>query len=664
MNMDFIFKLKYAKNLLPATLLLIPFVFLSSCLSLSSNHYFGRNEPPAQNILRYVSGSEPESLDPQISSGQPEARIYMALFDGLVEYDPKTMQPIPAIAESWEISPAMDVLIFHLRQNARWSDGKKINAYDFVYSLRRGFAPDTASATANMGYHIKYAKAFNGNSVFVRKNGDYLLAGEFATGNHPEKIEAVKTFGTQTDFSRFIESPERLVLSGDEKKRAAQIAADPKLTAAIDGAEFVPVTKEDIGVEAVDDYTLRITLTQSTPFFINLLAHQFFRLVPQQAIEKHGAQWTNPQNIVTCGAFKVKHYLHYNELVVEKDPNYWDADKVRLDEIRFYMVEEQSTILNLYKAGEIDATPNHSVPASWIDHIRVYKDEYLSFPEAAISYLSINIKKPPMDNIKVRQAFGLAIDRKALARSRRTTKPLYDFMPQGIFPEYEIAKQKIKNEAEPNESTDKDSEKLIYDPEKARRFLAESGYKIISDENGFSCPDFPVDKVSLVFNTNESNRFNAEFIQAQWKQNLGITVPLKNLEFKTFLSLRDSVEFDGFIASNFGADYMDPFTFLGEHYTPQNNGATGWWDAEYDRLLDEANREIDSSERFEKLAAAESYLMNQHIVIPIQIPSTNWLKKPYVKGMYPNPGTLHPWKYVYIERDPNKWDTNVAETLK
>lgn len=662
--MDLIFKLKYAKKLLPAVLSIFPFIFLNGCLSGSSDNYFGRNEPPDQNILRYVSGHEPESLDPQVSSGQPEARIYMALFEGLVEYDPKTMQPIPAIAESWEISPAMDVLIFRLRQNARWSDGEKINAHDFVYSLRRGFAPETASSTANMGYHIKYAKAFNGNSVFVRKNGSYLLAGEFATGGDYEKIEAVKPFGTETAFSRFIDSPERLVLSGNEEKRTEQIEANPKLAAAIDGAEFVPVTKEDIGVEAIDDYTLRITLTQSTPFFINLLAHQFFRLVPQNAVEKHGAQWTKPQNIVTCGAFKVKQYLHYNELIVEKDPNYWDADKVRLDGIRFYMVEEQSTILNLYKAGEIDATSNHSVPASWVDHIRKYKDEYLSFPEAAVSYLSINIKKPPMDDIKVRQAFSLAINREALAKARRTTKPLYDFTPQGIFTDYEAAKQKIKNELKSHKPADRDSEEINYDPEKARRLLTESGYNIISDENGFSCPDFPADKISLTYNTDESNRFNAEYYQAQWKQNLGITVPLKNYEFKTFLSLRKSVGFDGFLISNFGADYMDPFTFLGEHYTPQNNGATGWWDAAYDRLLDEANREIDSSKRYEKLAEAESYLMNQHIIIPIQIPSTNWLKKPYVKGLYPNPGTLHPWKYIYIERDPNKWDTNVAETLK
>lgn len=91
--------------------------------------------------------------------------------------------------------------------------------------------------------------------------------------------------------------------------------------------------------------------------------------------------------------------------------------------------------------------------------------------------------------------------------------------------------------------------------------MTESGYEIISDENGFSCPNFPADDLSITFNTNESNRFNAEYIQAQWKQNLGITVPLKSLEFKTFCLFRNSVEFDGFIISNFGADYMDPLLF-------------------------------------------------------------------------------------------------------
>src|SRR5215210_561647 len=102
--------------------------FLSGCMTSAKGRFFGKTVVPKDNVLRYVSGSEPETLDPHVSSGQPEARIYMALFEGLVEYGPKDQQPIPAIAKSWEISPNVDELIFHLRDNAKWSDGTPITA--------------------------------------------------------------------------------------------------------------------------------------------------------------------------------------------------------------------------------------------------------------------------------------------------------------------------------------------------------------------------------------------------------------------------------------------------------------------------------------------------------------------------------------------------------
>ncbi len=108
---------------------------------------------------------------------------------------------------------------------------------------------------------------------------------------------------------------------------------------------------------------------------------------------------------------------------------------------------------------------------------------------------------------------------------------------------------------------------------------------------------------------------------------------------------------------------MDPYTFLYLFYSPQNTGATGWWDAKYDRMLDEANNTIDPQARFEKMAEAEFYMMQKQIVIPLGVPGTSWLKKPYVKGMYPNPGTLHAWKFVYIEPDPAKWDRQVDNLM-
>ncbi len=116
--------------------------FLLSCASSADSRFWGRTELPKENVFRYSSGPESESLDPQIPSGQPEARILIALFEGLVEYDPKDMSPIPAIAERWEVSPNQDEFTFYLRKNAKWSDGTPITAKDFVYSNRRGFTPE------------------------------------------------------------------------------------------------------------------------------------------------------------------------------------------------------------------------------------------------------------------------------------------------------------------------------------------------------------------------------------------------------------------------------------------------------------------------------------------------------------------------------------------
>src|SRR5690606_1193300 len=111
-------------------------------------------------------------------------------------------------------------------------------------------------------------------------------------------------------------------------------------------------------------------------------------------------------------------------------------------------------------------------------------------------------------------------------------------------------------------------------------------------------------------------------------------------------------------------DYMDPFTFLNLFYSENNDSSTGWFDPKFDRLMDEANKELDEMKRFEKLAEAEFFMMQQQPVIPLQTQATNWIKKPYVKGLYPNPGTLHPWKFVYIETDPGKWDQNVDNIMK
>jgi oligopeptide transport system substrate-binding protein len=199
-----------------------------------------------------------------------------------------------------------------------------------------------------------------------------------------------------------------------------------------------------------------------------------------------------------------------------------------------------------------------------------------------------------------------------------------------------------------------------FDPDLARKLLGEAGFPVTKKDDGsFECKSFPVGQVEFIFNTTPSNKAMAEFMQAQWKQNLGITVPLRNMEFKTFMPARARLDYKGFAIGIWGADYMDPFTFLGLFSTSGGVNGTGWYDLKYVAMLDEANRTLDHRQRYEQLAKAEKYLLDNQPVIPIETSSVNWLKKPYLKGMYPNAASIYPWKFVYIERDPSKWDYGI-----
>jgi oligopeptide transport system substrate-binding protein len=316
---------------------------------------------------------------------------------------------------------------------------------------------------------------------------------------------------------------------------------------------------------------------------------------------------------------------------------YWDAGIVRLDELHFYPMSDNPTIMNLYKVGEIDAVLNHTVPNAWLEVVRTKKD-YMDAVEAGIDYLQINVTRPPMTDVRVRKAFNFAVDKNAWAAWRKIVKPLTAFTPEGIFQGY--------NQPKGDQ----------FDPERARQLLGEAGYPVTKQGDGsYSCPKFPVDEVQYTYNTQESNQKMAEFMQAQWKQNLGITVGLRNMEMKTFLSARSKLEYKGFTRGGWSADYMDPFTFLSLFYTGGESG-TGWLDPKYVAMLDQANRTLDKQKRYDLLALAEKYLIDAQPIIPIDTASANWVKKPYVKGMYPNPGSLFAWKFVYIERDQSKWD--------
>ncbi len=629
-------------------------LFLSGCASKANSKYWGKAEVPDDNIMRYISGSEPESLDPPVPTGQPEARLIIAMFDRLVEYHPKTLEPIPSMALSWENSDDGLSYTFHLRKDGKFSNGAEVKAEDFAWSIRRALSPTLASRYAFIGYEIKYAEAFNSGQAFVRKNGKYLLQSDFEegkTGAYSEGIEACTR-----------EAVNCLTVPADETARNEATAEDKRMASALSGADFVPVTEKDVGIDAVDDYTVRFTLKQPAPYFVGMLTHQFFSAVHRETVEKFGTEWTKPGNMVSSGAFKLEEWKPYDRLRFVKDPNNWDAANVKLDALEVYPMDEATTMMNIYNTSGIDATYNHTVPAAWFDMIDQYKAEYMLYPEVSIEYYTFSVKKEPTNNLDVRRAFSLAIDRDALEKYRKTVKKFTDFVP-AIFPEYEKVKGEIFDELATKDGISrKELDGRMFDPKAACDAMEKAGYTVNrSDDGRCKVSDFPESEIQLNYNTAESNRQVAEFVQAQWRQNLGITVQLKNMEWKTYLDYRSKVEYTGMARAGWVGDYMDPYAFLSQFYSASNDSSTGWWDPKYDAMLDDANRTLDPEERYKKLARAEYYLLKDQPVIPLVMQGSSWMKKPYVKGMYPNPGTLHPWKFVYLEKDPAKWDQDAKD---
>lgn len=631
--------------------LLIAFTLCATaCSSVGAeSKYFGSTEPPPGQVLRYHTGAEPQSLDPQYMTGQPESRIAVALYDGLVEYDEKGINPIPSLAESWQPNANGTVWVFKLRRDAKWSDGAPITAHDFVYSWRRALSPDFAAQYASMGYVVNFGQAYNEGSAFVRdvSTGKFATAEDFKqakaggaisfNGDLPlrfsKNIQRDTNEKTDTDF---VSSSDFYFVPADEAERKKLIdgdaaknkTGDKDLARFIEGKEIVPVTADDLGVRALDDYTFEVTLKEPTGYFLKAILHQFFRPVPKQAIEKWGDKlWTKPGNIVTSGAFKLTEWTPYDRIVVERNPLFWDNANTRLDKIVFPSIEELNTAMNLYKAGQIDATQSLTPPPAWRNYLKATKLDYLSGPYLSIEYVWFNVGVKPLDDVRVRRAMSMAINRQILADRAPGQLPLTGFTPP--MEGYTGAKG------------------IDYNPDAARKLLAEAGYP---EGRGFP-------KIEIVYNTSESNKQLMELVQAMLKRELNIPVELTNQEWRVYLDNTGKVKYNGLARQGWIGDYVDPNTFLELLTSTSANNKSGWKDLKYDQLLAEANSTVDQQERAAKLQKTESYLLEQQPMIPLIVKALALMRKPYVKNLDGNLLDQYNWRRVYIDHN---WQADAA----
>jgi ABC-type oligopeptide transport system substrate-binding subunit len=532
-------------------LTLVGAVLLQACVSAGA--YFGSTTPPDEQVLIVGNQSEPRSLDPHKTAGVPEANIMLNLYDCLTGYDPETATPVPALATSWEHNADSSVWTFHLRTDAKWTDGKPLTAEDFVYSWRRIVDPATASPYSNLLYYVKNGQALNEGTM-----------------------------------------------EGLDK----------------------------LGVKALDPYTLEVTMERPTAFFIAMTPHYAFTAVPRQAIEAWGDQWIQPEHHVSSGPFRLVKRIPYDRIVVEKNEAHYDAATVKLKRVVFLPVDELNTAVNLYKANEIMvlAGGGQAVPTAFVKALKAKEDFHVD-AEYGTYYYSLNVKRPPLDNPLVRRALNMAINKVEICEEymRAGQVPATTFVPPGT-PGYPYP-------AAPE-----------YDPEGARKLLAEAGYP-----NGKGFP-----KIEIFFNTLESHRQLAELIQNTWKRELNIPVELNNQEWQVFQRTRETRQFD-VARDGWIADYLDPNTFLDLFGSDTLNNHSGWLDPQYVKYLTAANSEADPQKRLDEMAQAEAILHEEMPIIPLYYYASVKLRKPYVKGWAENPLDQHPLKYVYID---TAWDEN------
>jgi len=387
-----------------------------------------------------------------------------------------------------------------------------------------------------------------------------------------------------------------------------------------------------VGIQAPDDTTLIVRLARPTPYFLFLTQFYTYLPVPRHTIEKYGARWTQPANIVVNGAFQLTRWRQGDHFEFVRNPRYWDVANVRLERMIGYSVEDANTSVNLYKAGVIDWTTSNYVPTPFVPYLMKFRD-FQHQPFQSIYFYSINVTRKPLDNVWVRRALNFAVDRDAICRDllKGARDPWGNFTPAGY----------LGYQRPPG---------ITFDPAKARACLARAGYP--------GGKGFP--KVSILFNTSEDHRRIAEAIQAMWKRELGIDIELLNEEWASYLQSTTSLHYDIARRSWIG-DYLDPNTFLGIMAPGDGNNRTGWADPHYDALLRAADAETSPAKRNEILREAEALLLDQAPVIPIYHYTINDLVKPYVRGLYPTALDTHSLKFVWIDHDWNKPGSRVAE---
>ncbi len=489
-----------------------------------------KSTPPegGASHFRVNLGTEPPSLDWSLATDHVSFNVISNLMIGLTEFD-KDLKPAPVIAKSWEVLEGGKKIVFHLRDDVKWIDGKIVRAQDFEYSWIRLLDPKTASQYAYTLFDLVDAQKFNEG-----------------------KIKDAST----------------------------------------------------VGVHAQDDHTLVVTLRHPASYFLAITTFEVTYPQRQDVIEKFGNRWTDPGNIITNGPFRLVSWKHENEIELGANADFFRG-KPPLDSVTMYMVNEKTTALAMFEQDRLDfIDETHSIPA--LEKPRLAKmPGYKLVPQLRGEYYAFAVDRKPFDNPQLRRAFAMAIDREVFPHILQGGRlPATSWIPPGML----AHNPKIG---------------LSFNPEKARRLLADAGYP-----EGKGLPP-----IVLGYNTDEEKKLVAEAVQSMWQTHLGVVVKIENQEWKIFLNKLQNDPFPVF-RSGWGADYPDPDNFMKLFTSDSGNNNGRWKNPNYDRLLDQAARESDPAKRVALYDEAQKLLTETDAaIVPLYWIAEGTLLSPKFTGL-------------------------------
>jgi len=566
--------------------------------------YYGRVKVHDAKDFRWSNGGLPQQFDPALVAAAPDTDAVRALCEGLTDYDSRTLAVIPGAAQRWESSDDNRVWTFYLRANGRWSNDDPVTAQDFVRSWRR------AAAFGDQAPHSKLLENIEGiHSTNTTSGSTRQFAVETKRGN----ISNVAS--QQTPIAGAVET---------RKLKSKQRSVE-----------------SSFGAEAVSQNVLRVRLLRPDANFPALVAHPVFFPVHDESnvaaeLQTTGKEASPVQRMshITNGAFHLA-ALSTDNVVLERAPNYWDATEVKLQRVRFVANTTAESALSAYRAGEVDAVTNAGFEPLALKLLAPYKD-FRRATYGALTFYRINTAKPPFDDVRVRQALALAIDRERLCEDEMNgaTEPANKFLPL-----------QLSGEAK----TNADSPVLLeYDTERARRVLADAGFP--------QGKGFPT--VRLLINRNDQQRLVAQAVAGMWQRALGIT---------TEIIVKD---WDAYEAALLAGDYDVARRGIAMQTPDEANNLRSMFEPETAASNAAQKNNSDASPRNKGTFApaaidvtTEAQALRQMPAIPLYFASSYALVKPYVNGFDANLFDAPSLKRVRIDADwrmPQKSDASLV----